>query len=216
MIAVRKLGRVGYREALSLQKQLVAERATGGIPDTLLLLEHDPVITMGKTSKPGNVLLDRARLESLGVALVETDRGGDVTFHGPGQIVGYPILDLNDHRRDVKWYVSRLEEVMIRTCARHGVEAGRVPGMTGAWVGGEKIGAIGVRVERWIASHGFALNVSTDLEYFGLIIPCGLRGRGVTSLAARRGRAPDLETVLRDVEETFEEVFGARTAGRRA
>ena len=165
-------------------------------------------MTLGKVARAEHVLVDRERLAKLGVDVHETDRGGDVTFHGPGQIVGYPILDLNDLRRDVKWYLEQLEEVMIRTCARHGIEASRRPGMTGAWVGAEKIGAIGVRVERWVTSHGFAFNVATDLGYFGLIVPCGLRGEGVTSLSARLGRAVDLERVTRDVAEAFGEVFG--------
>lgn len=209
-LRVVRPGRVGYADALARQREAAQALRAGTGPETLFLLEHAPVVTMGRRATGDHVLLPPEELARRGVELVETDRGGDVTFHGPGQIVGYPILDLNDHRRDVKWYVQQLEEVLIRTCARHGVHAGRVEGMTGAWVGDEKIGAIGVRVERWITSHGFALNVATDLEYFGLIIPCGLRGRGVTSLAARLGRAPAMESVLRDVEETFKEVFGGR------
>ncbi len=205
---VKFLGRMGYGEALRIQRDLVARRIAREIPDTLLLLEHEPVVTLGKVARAEHVLVDKERLAKLGVEVHETDRGGDVTFHGPGQIVGYPIVDLNDLRRDVKWYVEQLEEVMIRTCARHGVEAARRPGMTGAWVGAEKIGAIGVRVEKWVTSHGFAFNVATDLGYFGLIVPCGLRGEGVTSLSARLGRAVDLERVTRDVAEAFGAVFG--------
>ncbi|HZL72119.1 MAG TPA: lipoyl(octanoyl) transferase LipB [Planctomycetota bacterium] len=204
---VRFLGRMRYGEALRLQRELVARRLAREIPDTLLLLEHEPVVTLGKVARAEHVLVDRERLATLGVEIFETDRGGDVTFHGPGQIVGYPIVDLNELRRDVKWYLEQLEEVMIRTCARYGVEASRRPGMTGAWVGAEKIGAIGVRVERWVTSHGFAFNVATDLDSFGLIVPCGLRGEGVTSLSARLGRALDLERVTRDVAETFGAVF---------
>ena len=204
---VRFLGRVRYGDALQLQRDLVARRIAREIPDTLLLLEHEPVVTLGKVARAEHVLVDRERLSKLGVEIFETDRGGDVTFHGPGQIVGYPILDLNELRRDVKWYLEQLEEVMIRTCARHGIEASRRPGMTGAWVGPEKIGAIGVRVERWVTSHGFAFNVATDLDYFGLIVPCGLRGEGVTSLSSRLGRALDLERVTRDVAEAFGAVF---------
>jgi len=204
---VRFLGRMRYGEALRLQRELVARRLAREIPDTLILLEHEPVVTLGKVARAEHVLVDRERLATLGVEIFETDRGGDVTFHGPGQIVGYPIVDLNELRRDVKWYLEQLEEVMIRTCARYGVEASRRPGMTGAWVGAEKIGAIGVRVERWVTSHGFAFNVATDLDSFGLIVPCGLRGEGVTSLSARLGRALDLERVTRDVAETFGAVF---------
>jgi len=205
---VKFLGRMRYGEALRIQRELVTRRIAREIPDTLLLLEHEPVVTLGKVARAEHVLVDKERLAKLGVEVHETDRGGDVTFHGPGQIVGYPIVDLNDLRRDVKWYVEQLEEVMIRTCARHGVEAARRPGMTGAWVGTEKIGAIGVRVEKWVTSHGFAFNVATDLGYFGLIVPCGLRGEGVTSLSARLGRAVDLERVTRDVAEAFGAVFG--------
>ena len=205
---VRFLGRMRYGEALKLQKDLVARRIAREIPDTLLLLEHEPVVTLGRVARAEHVLVDRAGLAARGVELFETDRGGDVTYHGPGQVVGYPIVDLNDLRRDVKWYLEQLEEVMIRTCARHGVEASRRPGMTGAWVGLEKIGAIGVRVERWVTSHGFAFNVATDLAGFGLIVPCGLRGEGVTSLSSRLGRAVSLERVTRDVAEAFGEVFG--------
>ncbi len=205
---VRFLGRVRYGEALRLQRDLVARRIAREIPDTLLLLEHEPVVTLGKVARVEHVLVDGAGLAKLGVEVFETDRGGDVTYHGPGQIVGYPIVDLNELRRDVKWYLEQLEEVMIRTCARYGVEASRRPGMTGAWVGAEKIGAIGVRVERWVTSHGFAFNVATDLGAFGLIVPCGLRGEGVTSLSARLGRAVDLERVTRDVAEAFGAVFG--------
>ena len=204
---VRFLGRMRYGEALRLQRELVARRLAREIPDTLILLEHEPVVTLGKVARAEHVLVDRERLATLGVEIFETDRGGDVTFHGPGQIVGYPIVDLNELRRDVKWYLEQLEEVMIRTCARYGIEASRRPGMTGAWVGAEKIGAIGVRVERWVTSHGFAFNVATDLDSFGLIVPCGLRGEGVTSLSARLGRALDLERVTRDVAETFGAVF---------
>lgn len=204
---VRFLGRLRYGEGLRIQRELVARRIAAEIPDTLLLLEHEPVVTLGRVARAEHVLVDREGLARLGVELFETDRGGDVTYHGPGQLVGYPIVDLNHLRRDVKWYLEQLEEVMIRTCARYGVEAARRPGMTGAWVGTEKIGAIGVRVERWVTSHGFAFNVATDLRSFGLIVPCGLQGQGVTSLSAHLGRAVELERVTRDVAETFGAVF---------
>ena len=204
---VKFLGRVRYGDGLKLQRELVARRIAREIPDTLLLLEHEPVLTLGKVARAEHILVDRERLAAMGIEVFETDRGGDVTYHGPGQVVGYPILDLNELRRDVKWYLERLEEVMIRVCARHGVQAARREGMTGAWVGAEKIGAIGVRVERWITSHGFAFNVSTDLDAFGLIVPCGLRGEGVTSLSSRLGRPIGLERVMRDVAEAFADVF---------
>lgn len=199
----RFLGRVPYGEALALQKDLVRRRASGEIPDTLLLLEHPHVITLGKVARPEHVLAGRPEVE-----VVETDRGGDVTYHGPGQVVGYPIVDLSALKRDVKWYLERLEEVLIRAVGAFGVGAARHPGMTGAWVGEAKIAAIGVRVEKWIASHGFALNAATDLRYFDLIIPCGLSGKGVTSIARETGRPVDLGEVRRAVVEAFGEVFG--------
>lgn len=198
----RFLGTVGYAAALSLQKDLVRRRVAGEIPDTLLLVEHPHVITMGKMARPEHLLKKAPEVE-----VVATDRGGDVTYHGPGQIVGYPILDLNALRRDVKWYLERLEEMMIRAVARYGIAAARMEGMTGAWVGGAKIGAIGVRVERWVTSHGFALNATTDLRYFDLIIPCGLQGKGVTSVARETGRAVDLDDVRRAVVESFGAIF---------
>ena len=187
-LAVRRLGRVPYGEALELQARLVGERQAGRVPDTLLLLEHEPVFTLGRDARAENVLLSEAALRARGFEVFETGRGGDVTYPGPGQVVGYPILDLAPDRRDVHRYVRDLEEVMIRTCHDYGIEAGRIPGLTGTWVGREKIGAIGVRIARWVTSHGFAFNVSTDLAPFSLIVPCGIRGHGVTSLVRRRGR----------------------------
>jgi lipoate-protein ligase B len=198
-------GRLSYADGLTLQKQTVLRRVAKEIPDTLILVEHPPVITMGKMSKEEHVL---ARRE--GVEVVRTPRGGDVTYHGPGQIVGYPIVDLTAINLDLKRYLERLEEVMIRAAAAYGVSAGRQPGMTGAWVGDRKIGAIGVRVEKWVTSHGFALNANTDLRGFDLIIPCGLRGKGVTSIAREIGRDVDLAELRRAVAAIFGEVFGRR------
>ncbi|MGE0460374.1 MAG: lipoyl(octanoyl) transferase LipB [Vicinamibacterales bacterium] len=204
---VRRPGVVPYAEALELQKQLVEERRAGHIPDTLLLLQHPHVLTVGvKKEGRSHILASPDRLRALGVEVFDTGRGGDVTYHGPGQVVGYPILDLNPDRRDVHRYVRDIEEVMIRACARYGVEAGRIQGLSGAWVthparGPEKIGAIGVRISRWITSHGFAFNVSTALDFFGLIVPCGISDRGVTSLEKAAGRPcaiPDVEGVLMD------------------
>lgn len=194
-----------YAEALDLQKGLVRRRVAGEIPDTLLFVEHPHVITLGKVARREHVLTARPEVE-----VVETDRGGDVTYHGPGQVVGYPIVDLGGLRRDVKWYLERLEDVMIRACAAYGVPAGRAAGLTGAWVGGRKIGAIGVRVERWVTSHGFAFNANTDLSYFDLIIPCGLPGKGVTSLAKETGRRVNLDLLRRRLAEAFGDVFGRR------
>jgi lipoyl(octanoyl) transferase len=208
-VEVRRLGLVPYDEALAMQRQLVEERRTGHVPDLLLLLQHPAVITLGVKGDGGraNIVATDDRLAELGIAVHETGRGGDVTYHGPGQIVGYPILDLKPDRCDVHRYVRDLEDVMIRVCAGYGVAAGRIAGLTGTWVGVEKIGAIGVRLSRWITSHGFAFNVSTDLDHFNLIVPCGISDRGVTSLE----RATGCHLQLRDVEDAvirdFQEVF---------
>ena len=212
-LEVRHLGRVRYAEGLELQARLVAERQAGTIPDTLLLLEHDPVFTLGRNARAENVLLSEEALAAQGFEIFETGRGGDVTYHGPGQVVGYPILDLSPDRCDVHRYVRDLEEVMIRTCADYGIEAGRVAGMTGAWVGDEKIGAIGVRIARWVTSHGFALNVSTDLAPFGMIVPCGIRGRGVTSLERRLARPVAAEEVAARLPRHLASVLGRVIAG---
>jgi len=185
---VRRLGRVDYGDALVLQQRLVDERRAGAIPDTLLLLEHPPVITLGvKTRRgPNHIVASAEELAREGVAVHETGRGGDVTYHGPGQLVAYPIFDLAPDRKDVHRYVRDLEEVIIRTIAEFGIEGRRIAGLTGVWVGPEgreeKIAAIGVRISRWITSHGFALNVSSDLSHFGLIVPCGITDHGVTSM----------------------------------
>jgi lipoate-protein ligase B len=201
----RDAGRLPYAEALALQKETVRRRVAKEIPDTLILVEHPPVITMGKMAKQEHIVGRRE-----GVEVVTTPRGGDVTYHGPGQIVGYPIVDLTAINLDLKKYLERLEEVMIRAVAAYGIQAGRQPGMTGAWVGDRKIGAIGVRVEKWVTSHGFALNATTDLSGFDLIIPCGLQGKGVTSIARETGRDVDLDELRRSVAAIFGKVFGRR------
>ena len=213
-LEVRRLGTVAYAEALQLQRQLVEERRADRVPDLLLLLQHPPVITLGVKGDGGrsNILVAAGRLEELGVELSETGRGGDVTFHGPGQIVGYPILDLKPDRCDVHRYVRDLEEVMIRVCADYGVTAGRIRGLTGTWVGNEKIGAIGVRISRWITSHGFAFNVSTNLNDFGLIVPCGITDHGVTSLEQASGRAIPIAGVEDRLIVHFESVFERTSA----
>lgn len=228
---VRRLGTVPFGEALALQRQLVEQRKRGEIPDTLLLLQHPHVLTLGVKGDGGrsHILAPADRLAALGVAVEETGRGGDVTYHGPGQLIAYPILDLDPDRRDVHRYVRDLEEVMIRVCASCGVAAGRIAGKTGAWVrvpdgsadaaaepaaspavatGPAKIGAIGVRISRWITSHGIALNVWTDLEYFRLIVPCGIAEYGVTSLEREVGvrfAMPDVEARF---VQSFDDVFG--------
>jgi lipoyl(octanoyl) transferase len=205
-LQVRRLGLVPYADGLELQRRLVEERKADRIPDTLLLLQHPHVLTVGvKKDGRSHILASPDRLSSLGVEVFETGRGGDVTYHGPGQLVGYPIINLDPDRRDVHQYVRDLEEVMIRVCADYGLDAGRVKGFSGAWIGDEKIGAIGVRISRWITSHGFAFNVATDIDFFKLIVPCGIADRGVTSLAAKLGRAVEMA----EVEDRFVEHFGA-------
>lgn len=206
----RRLGRVGYREALDLQADLVEKRRRGEIGDVLLLLEHPPVITLGVKTRnnPANIVATEAQLAAEGVDVFETGRGGDVTYHGPGQLVGYPIFDLNPDRRDVHRYVRDIEQALIDAVATFGITAGRVPGLTGIWAGDNKLAAIGVRISRWITSHGFALNVATNLSHFDLIVPCGIRDRGVTSMERLLGRSVPMAGVELAVEGAFRAVFG--------
>ena len=212
-LQVRRLGIVPYADGLELQRRLVEDRKADRIPDTLLLLQHPHVLTIGvKKDGRQHILATPDRLASLGVDVFETGRGGDVTYHGPGQIVGYPIIDLSPDRRDVHRYVRDLEEVMIGVCADYGLAAGRVKGFSGAWIGDAKIGAIGVRISRWITSHGFAFNVATDIEFFNLIVPCGIADKGVTSLASQLGHAPDLSQVEDRFVSRFASVFDRHPA----
>jgi lipoyl(octanoyl) transferase len=206
---VRRLGRVPYADALALQKQLVEERRNGRIGDVLLLVEHPHVLTLGVRGDGGrsHILATPDVLDSRGVDIHETGRGGDITYHGPGQLVGYPIIDLKPDRCDVHRYVRDLEEVLIRVAADYGLTGERVAGLTGVWIGGEKVAAIGVRIARWITSHGFALNVTTDLDYFNLIVPCGIADRGVTSLSKLIGRPIDRREAEDRVIQRFSEVF---------
>lgn len=204
-LEVRRLGTIDYQEAADLQRRLVEERRAGSVSDLLLLLEHPHVITLGVRARGDHthVLATGNELTMKGVALIESGRGGDVTYHGPGQLVVYPILDLKPDRCDVHRYVRDLEEVLIRTAATFGVHASRVKGLTGVWVGDRKLAAIGVRISRWITSHGVALNVTTDLSYFNLIVPCGIVDRSVTSLEQQLGqRLP-----MADVEAVFTRHF---------
>jgi lipoyl(octanoyl) transferase len=211
-IEVRRLGRIPYADALTLQRSLVEDRRAGRIDDVLLLLEHPHVLTLGTRGDGGrsHILATPGALGSRGVEVHETGRGGDITYHGPGQTVGYPIMDLQPDRCDVHRYVRDIEQVLIRTASDYGIEAGRVEGLTGVWVGREKLAAIGVRISRWVTSHGFALNVTTDLDYFNLIVPCGIADRGVTSLARLLGHAVDRAEVDDRIVAHFGEVF-ART-----
>ena len=209
---------VPYGEALELQRTLVEARKADRIPDQLLLLQHPPVITLGAKVRHdrSHVLATDEALDDAGVSLFEAGRGGDVTYHGPGQLVGYPILDLRPDRCDVHRYVRDLEEVMIAIAAGFGVSAERVPGLTGAWVGKNKLAAIGVRISRWVTSHGFAFNVSTDLAHFGLIVPCGIADRGVTSLGELLGAPPSMIAVEDTAIASFAAVFGQKIVAAAA
>lgn len=211
-IEVRRLGIVAYGDALDLQQSLVAKRKSGAIPDQLLLLEHPPVITLGVKARTdrSHILATADELATEGVEVFESGRGGDVTYHGPGQLVGYPILDLRPDRCDVHRYVRDLEEVLIRAVRRYGIESTRSAGLTGTWVGDRKIAAIGVRIARWVTSHGFALNVSTNLAHFGLIVPCGLSDKGVTSIEELASGPVTMASVLSTISDAFSEVFDAR------
>ena len=204
---VRDLGRIGYKDAWDIQLDLVRARKSGTACDQLVLVEHPPTITLGRNADAAHVLADTDRLRALGIDVQETDRGGDVTYHGPGQLVAYPILDLKAWRRDVAAYLRALEEVMIATLGDFGIPARRVEGLTGVWVGDAKIGALGVHLSRWVTSHGLALNVATDLGHFGLIVPCGLT-KPVTSMEQLLGRAPSREAVTGSLALRFGEVFG--------
>jgi lipoyl(octanoyl) transferase len=206
-LEVRRLGVVPYATAGDIQRELVERRRAGDVPDILLLLEHPHVITLGVKAGAArsHLIATPELLAARHVEVHETGRGGDITYHGPGQIVGYPILDLRPDRCDVHKYVRDLEEVMIRTSGEFGVEAARIGGLSGAWVGADKIGAIGVRISRWITSHGFAFNVTTDLSFFTLIVPCGIQSGGVTSLS-RASRRP---VAMREAEAAIVRNFAA-------
>ena len=209
MIDVRRLGLVSYADGLELQRALVDDRKAGRIPNTLLLLQHPHVLTIGvKKDGRQHILAAPDLLAARGVEVFETGRGGDVTYHGPGQLVGYPIFDLHPDRRDVHKYVRDLEEVMIRACADYGLAADRVKGMSGTWIRDAKIGAIGVRISRWVTSHGFAFNVTTDLDFFKLIVPCGIADKAVTSLAGQLGRPVPMAEVEDALISHFTGVFG--------
>ncbi|HWB40520.1 MAG TPA: lipoyl(octanoyl) transferase LipB [Gemmatimonadales bacterium] len=211
-LRVEDLGLRPYDEVLELQRELRRRRIAGEIgEDVLLLVEHPPVITLGRGTRPGSLPIAPAELERRGVEVFEVERGGDVTFHGPGQLVGYPILDLRGHRQDLHWYLRSLEDVLIQALGRLNIEADRNPGLTGVWTAGRKIASIGIHVKQWVTLHGFALNVTTDLDPFDLIVPCGIRQVVMTSMASELLRA-DGVALMREargqVVEAFGEVFG--------
>ncbi|HEY9289203.1 MAG TPA: lipoyl(octanoyl) transferase LipB [Candidatus Dormibacteraeota bacterium] len=203
---VRRLGLVPYGEAWAMQQRLADARRAAIIPDTLLLLEHPHTYTIGRSGTRDHVFLSEAQLAERGITCLEVDRGGDVTYHGPGQLVGYPIFDLGT-APDVGGYVRRLEACLIEALADFGIPAGRLSGYTGVWIGEEKIAAIGVKISRGVTTHGFALNVSTDLGLFRHILPCGIPDKGVTSMAAKLGRAPTMSQVEDAVAAHFENRF---------
>jgi lipoyl(octanoyl) transferase len=215
-------GRIPYGPAFALQREIVAARKSGAVPDVLLFCEHPHAITLGRNGKNENLLANANVLQQMKVELHETDRGGDITYHGPGQIVGYPILDLTQHKRDVRWYVEQLEEVMIRTAADYGLAARRILCRHGIWIDApsanadhpagaaeEKLAALGVHLSRWVTSHGFAFNVSTDLRYFDLIVPCGIKDRRATSLERALGRPVSLDEARARLAHHFAEIFHA-------
>ncbi len=206
-LAMVDLGRMAYDTALRLQEDMLQERATGGIQDTLIFVEHDPVYTLGRNADPANITASTADLEALGIAVRRTTRGGEVTYHGPGQITGYPIINLREHGQGVLWFVASIEHVLIETLAAFGVTAVTDTINRGVWVGQDKIAAIGVRVSRQITMHGFALNVCTDLSHYAGIVPCGIRERGVTSLD-RLVPGITMDDVKPVLSDRFRQVFG--------
>ena len=208
------LGTIGYGEAAAIQQRLVSARKCGAVPDLLLFCEHPHVITLGRNGKREHLRASQHLLCQKGVEFHHTNRGGDVTYHGPGQVVGYPILDLNGIRRDVVWYVRQLEQSMIAATSAFGIRAFRVPGRTGVWVDGaagleEKLAAIGVHISRWVTSHGFAYNVSTDLRFFDLIMPCGIADCGVSSLEKILARPVSRPDALSHLSQGFSDTFGS-------
>lgn len=215
-LGVVSLGRMDYEAAHCLQRTLADQRIAGTIDqDLLLLVEHEPTVTLGRGTRAGSLPLPPEEIRRRGLTVVEIERGGDVTWHGPGQLVGYPILDLNQHRPDLHWYLRQVEEALIRGLARLEIPAQRNPGLTGVWTSGRKIASIGIHVRRWVTTHGFALNVLNDLSGFGLIVPCGIAGVEMTTVRRAGGQAvlslPDSElwsSTTEAVVGSFGEVFG--------
>ena len=204
-----RLGTIDYAEAHRLQKELQGKRIRGELGDVVLLLEHPAVLTMGRSAKAQHVLVAPEILQERGIQVHEVGRGGDVTYHGPGQLVAYPIIDLKPNRKDVRKYVASLEETMMRTCASFGLAARRVEGLNGTWIGDRKVGAVGVRISRWVTMHGLALNVNSDLRQFEMIVPCGIQDKGVTSLSAELGRTVRVTDVFDPLARHFAELYEA-------
>lgn len=202
------LGKIDYKSAWDLQKEIFDLRLHNKIEDILFLLEHPHTYTLGKVAEKENLISTNEQLQELGISVYEIDRGGDITYHGPGQIVGYPIIKLSDWKEDTHEYLRALEEVIIQTCAEYGLNTNRNPKYTGVWLGERKIAAIGIKVSRWITMHGFAFNVNTDLTYFGGIIPCGIRDKDVTSLQRELGKEIKLNEVKEKLVKNFQNVFG--------
>jgi lipoate-protein ligase B len=203
---IERLGVMDYARALDFQRAVAKARIAGEVPeDVLLLLEHPPVVTLGRSAKDAHLLASPALLAARGVELYEVERGGDVTFHGPGQLVGYPIVDLTRHRKDLHWFLRQVEESLIVALAAFGIAAERNPGLTGVWTQGRKIASIGVHARDWVPWHGFALNVSTDLSYFDLMVPCGIQQVTMTSIIREIGR----DVRMAEVEEEVVKAFGA-------
>ncbi len=211
-----RLGTVDYAAAHRLQKELQAKRIAGEVPDTVLLLEHPPVLTMGRSAKEQHIVAQPELLDARGIAVHEVGRGGDVTYHGPGQLVAYPIIDLKPDRRDVRKYMWSLEETMIRTCVEFGLSATRIEGLNGAWIGDRKVGAGGVRISRWVTMHGLALNANSDLTHYDLIVPCGIQDKAVTSISAELGRTIGVDDVAAPLARHFAELYDAEVEWRDA
>ena len=205
------LGFIDYKEAWDLQKEIHVKRTHDEVNDTLFLLEHSHTYTLGKVAEKENLISNDDQLKELGIKVYEIDRGGDITYHGPGQIVGYPIIKLSDWKADTHEYLRGLEEVIMQVCSGYGLKTERHPKYTGVWIGNRKIAAIGIKISRWVTMHGFAFNVNTDLNYFGGIIPCGIRDKGVTSLKRELGNEIDMNEVKMKLVKEFEKFFGYST-----
>ncbi|MDP2036612.1 MAG: lipoyl(octanoyl) transferase LipB [Ignavibacteria bacterium] len=205
------LGFIDYQQAWDLQREIFAKRTKDEISDTFFMLEHPHTYTLGKVAEKENLISSEDQLKELGVSVYEIDRGGDITYHGPGQIVGYPIIKLSDWKEDTHEYLRGLEEVIMKVCTDYGLTTHRNPKYTGVWIGERKIAAIGIKVSRWTTMHGFAFNVNTDLNYFGGIIPCGIRDKEVTSLKRELGKEISIDEVKEKFVEKFKEVFAYHT-----